>query len=232
MSNTNYHLINQVEENLLKYIKDNNLSVGNKLPTEKTMKEIFNVGRSTLREAISRLVTRDVLETVQGSGTYVKNQIPPDQDPLGTRFFEDKLKLGLDFISVRLMLEPSIAALTAEKATREQKNEILTICNKVEESICKDENHLEDDKEFHATIARYSQNKVIENLIPLIHSSVAAMINCTNSKLIDETVTTHRLITNAILDGDPIGAKNAMILHLDFNRRELIRMIKESKIEK
>lgn len=232
MSNTNYHLINQVEENLLKYIKDNNLSIGDKLPTEKTMKEMFNVGRSTLRESISRLVTRDVLETIQGSGTYVKNQIPPDQDPLGTRFFEDKLKLGLDFIAVRLMLEPSIAALTATNATKEQKEDILRICDKIENTINNKEDHAECDKEFHETIARYSKNKVIENLIPLIHSSIAATINCTNSKLVDETITTHRLITNAILDGDAIGAKNAMILHLDFNRRELLKMIKESNKEK
>jgi DNA-binding FadR family transcriptional regulator len=232
LPNRNYHLITQVEEKLLIYIKEKNLVVGDKLPTEKVMKEIFNVGRSTLREAISRLVTRDVLETVQGSGTYVKNQIPPDQDPLGTRFIDDKLQLGMDFISVRLMLEPSIAALTAIKATKKQKEEIEKLCEKVEKSIKDGENHIEYDKEFHSTIARYSQNKVIENLIPLIHSSVAAMINVTNRTLRDETISSHRMITNAILDSDSIGAKNAMILHLDHNRRELIRLIKVKENQK
>lgn len=226
MPNNNNPLSNQVEESLLVYIKENNLVEGSKLPSEKVMKEIFKVGRSSLREAISRLVTRDVLETVQGSGTYVKNQIPPDQDPLGMRFFPDKLELGMDFISVRLMLEPSIAAITAQKATEQQKKEILELCDKVEQTIIKGENHLEFDKEFHSTIARYSQNKVVENLIPLIHSSVAAMITVTNRTLGEETISSHRMITEAIIDGDSIGAKNAMIFHLDCNRRELLKMIK------
>ena len=37
-------------------------------------------------------------------------------------------------------------------------------------------------------------------------------------KLIDETIMTHRMITEAIANHDPIGAKAAMVMHLNFNR--------------
>lgn len=227
MPNNFTPLSNQIEEKLLEYIKENNLQPGDKLPTEKDMKELFQIGRSSLREAISRLVTRNVLETKQGSGTYVKNQIPPDLDPLGTRFFEDKLELAMDFISVRLLIEPEMAALAAKKATQEQKKEIENLCNKVEEKIRKGENHMEFDIEFHTAIARYSQNKVIENLVPLINSSVATLIDVTNRTLLKETISSHRQIVQTIMDKDELGAKNAMIIHLEYNRRAIVKRIKE-----
>ena len=43
-------------------------------------------------------------------------------------------------------------------------------------------------------------------------------VNVTHKKLIDETIMTHRMITEAIANHDPIGAKAAMVMHLNFNR--------------
>ena len=42
-----------------------------------------------------------------------------------------------------------------------------------------------------------------------------------------ETIETHREITNAILRGDSMGAKCAMIMHLTYNRQLLLRMLEE-----
>lgn len=215
-------LTNQVESKILDYIKDNNLEVGDKLPTEKELTILFNVGRSSLREAISKLSSREVLETRRGSGTYIKNLIPIDLDPLRVGFVENKLDLAMDFITVRLLIEPEMAALAAKNATSEQKIEIKDLCDKVEESINKGQNHLDFDIKFHSAIARYSQNKVIENLIPLINSSVSTLIDVTNRRLLKETIYSHRLISDAIISGDELGAKNAMIIHLDYNRQFIL----------
>lgn len=215
-------LTNQVESKILDYIKDNNLEVGDKLPTEKELTILFNVGRSSLREAISKLSSREVLETRRGSGTYIKNLIPIDLDPLRVGFVENKLDLAMDFITVRLLIEPEMAALAAKNATSEQKIEIKDLCDKVEESINKGHNHLDFDIKFHSAIARYSQNKVIENLIPLINSSVSTLIDVTNRRLLKETIYSHRLISDAIISGDELGAKNAMIIHLDYNRQFIL----------
>lgn len=215
-------LTNQVESKILDFIKDNNLEVGDKLPTEKELTILFNVGRSSLREAISKLSSREVLETRRGSGTYIKNLIPIDLDPLRVGFVENKLDLAMDFITVRLLIEPEMAALAAKNATSEQKIEIKDLCDKVEESINKGQNHLDFDIKFHSAIARYSQNKVIENLIPLINSSVSTLIDVTNRRLLKETIYSHRLISDAIISSDELGAKNAMIIHLDYNRQFIL----------
>ncbi|MCK9190541.1 MAG: FadR family transcriptional regulator [Sphaerochaetaceae bacterium] len=218
-------LTNQIEDKILQYIKDKELKIGDKLPTEKEMTSLFNIGRSSLREALSKLDSRDVLETRRGSGTYVKNLIPIDLDPLRLGYVKDKLELAMDFIVVRLLLEPEMAALAAKNATKEQKVEIKILCDKIEECIKSEENHLDYDIEFHSAIARYSQNKIIGNLIPLINSSVSTLIDVTNRKLLTETVYTHRLISDSIIRGDELGAKNAMIIHLDYNRQLILKKI-------
>ena len=47
-----------------------------------------------------------------------KNTI--EEDPLGLAKFKDKYKLALELSEVRLILEPEIAALACEYATREE----------------------------------------------------------------------------------------------------------------
>mgnify|MGYP002612479547 CR=1 FL=1 len=56
-------LAEQVEEQLYEYITKLPLKAGDKLPNEFKLAEMFGVGRSTVREAVKLLVSRNVLET-------------------------------------------------------------------------------------------------------------------------------------------------------------------------
>ena len=78
-------LAEQVEEQLYEYITKLPLKAGDKLPNEFKLAEMFGVGRSTVREAVKLMVSRNVLETRRGSGTYVKDLVPTDLDPLNLR---------------------------------------------------------------------------------------------------------------------------------------------------
>lgn len=62
--------------------------------------------------------------------------------------------------------------------------------------------------------------------MPVILTAITTFANLTNRQLQEETITTHRAITDAILAGDSLGAKCAMVMHLTYNRqaiRELSR---------
>ena len=53
--------------------------VGEALPTEAQLREEFSVSRVTVRQALKLLIENDELESIQGSGTYVKeNKISYD----------------------------------------------------------------------------------------------------------------------------------------------------------
>ena len=80
-------LAEQVEEQLDEYITKLPMKAGDKLPNEFKLAEMFGVGRSTVREAVKLLVSRNVLETRRGSGTYVKDLVPTDLDPLNLRIW-------------------------------------------------------------------------------------------------------------------------------------------------
>ena len=49
-------------------------------------------------------------------------------------------------------------------------------------------------------------------------------VNVTHKKLTEETILTHRMITDAIARHDPLGARNAMVMHLNFNRNGIKKL--------
>ncbi len=217
-------LVPQIEDQLMIYIQQEQIDIGSRLPSEHKLSEKFGVGRSTIREAIKSLVTRGVLEVKRGSGTFVKNTELDKQDPLGLSKFEDKYRLAMDLFDVRILLEPEVAATACKNATKEQKDKIKELCDEIEELYMEGKNHIQKDMEFHETIAKCSGNKVVETLIPVILTAITTFANLTYRKLQKETIETHREITNAILRGDSMGAKCAMIMHLTYNRQTLIKL--------
>lgn len=219
----------QVEEKLMKYILNSPVKIGEKIPNEFELAEKFGVGRSTIREAVKGLVSKGVLEVRRGSGTYVVSTISVEDDPLGLSKLEDKFKLAMELLEVRLMLEPEIAQLAAKYATKEDKRHLKTLCDEVEELLTQGEDYIRKDVEFHTCIARCGKNRVVEMLIPMIDTAVLTFASLTRRALSKETLETHRAVTDAILSGDEMGAKCAMMMHLTYNRQELIRLRDQNK---
>lgn len=214
-------LAEQVADHIVNYIVGNELEAGAKLPNEFELAERIGVGRSTIREAIKILVSRNIVEIRRGAGTFVSEQQGMVEDPLGLAFVKDKTNLAMDLLSVRLMLEPEIARMAAEHATKEQVEELISQCDKVEELIRKGQSHMEEDIVLHRMIASCSGNVVVEKLVPVINSSIAVFVNITSGKLRQETIETHREIVDAIARGDGDGAKCSMNMHLLYNRRAI-----------
>lgn len=219
----------QVEDALFAYILNEPVEVGQKIPNEFELAEQFGVGRSTVREAVKGLVSRGILEVRRGSGTYVVSTSSLEEDPLGLSKFQDKYKLALELFDVRLMLEPEIAARACEYASEEERVRLKVLCDEVEQLYLSGKNHIRKDVEFHTCIAKCSQNRVAEILIPVINSAVATFANLTHRILMEETIESHRAIVNAILAKDVTGARCGMIMHLTYNRQTIIRMLKDQE---
>lgn len=229
LNNSSISLVEQASKKITQLIIDNDWKAGDKLPNEYELASSLNVGRSTLREAIKALVSRNILEIRRGAGTFISEKCGISEDPLGLAFVKDKYKLALDLLEVRFMIEPSIASIAATKATDEEIDKISTLCDEIDSLILQDKPYLERDIEFHTAIAKSSKNVVVVNLIPIINSSIAIFIDITNQKLRKETMETHREILNAIKKHDANGARDAMFLHLVYNRRNIKTIIGNEK---
>lgn len=223
------HLVSQVEDRLLKYIQDSPVLVGEKIPNEFELSELFSAGRSTIREAVKSLASRGVLEVRQGAGTFVLSPSTVEDDPLRLARYNDKLQLALELFDVRLMIEPGIAELAAMNATDDDIAEIVRLCDEVEALYLAGYDHVRKDIEFHKKIAQCSRNRVVEELVPLIVSAVFTFANVTHRLLLRETIETHRAITDSIIRHDHTGAKCAMEMHLIYNHQMIIKLIDQEK---
>lgn len=208
-----------VEEKIINIIKENNMKPGDKLENEYELAERLNVGRGTIREAIKSMVSRNILITRQGSGTFVSPRQGIPTDPLGLTFMKEKEGLALELLDVRLILEPEIAAISAIKSTQEDLDKIVEQCDKVERLILDGKDYGKEDVLLHRYIAEASKNQIIGNLVSIIHSSVPLSIGLTNNELKENTIIYHREVVKALQNRDPQGARYAMISHLGENRR-------------
>lgn len=79
------------------------------------------------------LASRNIVTIKQGSGTYVASSPGIVDDPFGFTFISDKKKLVQDLLEIRFLLEPSIAAMSATYADKNDISKINRLCNEVEE---------------------------------------------------------------------------------------------------
>lgn len=215
-------LSERVADDIQEMIISQKYLVGERLANEFELAEELKVGRNTIREAIKLLASKNIVEIRRGKGTFVSERPGLIDDPLGLSFLSNQAFLSADLLEVRQIIEPAIAKLAARNRTSENIEEMLASCLAVEEAIALGKNHTEEDMLFHTAIAKGTQNQVIPNLIPIIHSSISAFIEETNNVLKQETITTHREILAAIKSGSEEQAEEAMKEHLRINE-ELIK---------
>ena len=70
----NKPMYRQIADALREKIHAGELKPGDALPTESSLQEAFNVSRVTVRQALKLLTEEQIVESIQGSGTYVKEE--------------------------------------------------------------------------------------------------------------------------------------------------------------
>ena len=221
LSSEEKNLPQKISEDIIALILEENLQPGDKLPNETILSERLNAGRSSVREAMKLLASRNIVTIRQGSGTYIASSPGMVEDPLGFTFIENKQKLINDLLEVRFLLEPAIAAMAATHADKKDIKKITALCDEVEALLKNQKDHTQKDIEFHTAIAMSSKNVVVPRLIPIINSSIPLFVETTGGILQEETIETHREIADAIASHDPLRAQDAMYLHLVYNRKRI-----------
>jgi GntR family transcriptional regulator len=67
----------QIADDLRRQIEEGSLPPGHQLRTELELREKYNASRNTVRDAIKWLITRGLVETRPGQGTFVIEKIIP-----------------------------------------------------------------------------------------------------------------------------------------------------------
>lgn len=218
-------LVDTAVNEIIQLILDQKMKEGDRLPNEYELAQKLGIGRSTLREAIRRLVSRNILQVRQGSGTYVSDKKGVPEDPLGLTFMGEDPHLALDLSDIRMMLEPEICAMVVRRATEEQVTQLREYCEETVRLIEAGLDYSEADAQFHRYLAECSGNAVLPNLIPVITSSITVGIRATKDEYRKRTALEHRQIVDAIERRDSVGAKSSMVAHLNTSRYSLMRKV-------
>ena len=202
-----------VYDYLLSYIEDNDLEIGSKLPTEKELCEQMNVSRSTVREAVSMLQARNVVDVIKGSGTYVKSR---NADPQENKLTIDNLR---DFMEIRISVE--ILAIRLFIANYSDENyALLENAQKRFEKAVKEKNAekmADCDEAFHGTLFKCTGNSLLIDIGELLANSFRYYRHRTFEIEVHrmDAVNAHRKILEAIRMKDTDEAIFSMRQHLD-----------------
>ena len=197
----------EVAEKLIESIKNGEYEIGSKIPNEMDLAAKFSVSRSTIREAIKQLVSRNILEIHRGNGTYVCSSVGVSNDPIGLEFLSDEKKRALDLCEVRKMIEPELV----------KKASLLATDDDINKMIKKGEDHFQEDIDLHVFWANCTHNQVLSKLIPILMDGISLNVSVTNRALTEQTIIYHQAIVDAIKEREPEKAADYMRQHIEFN---------------
>ncbi|MGA7103848.1 MAG: FadR/GntR family transcriptional regulator [Candidatus Deferrimicrobiaceae bacterium] len=192
------------------------LHEGEKLPGERELSEVFQVSRSSVREALRALESQGYLESRHGDGTYIARK-PGESlvSPLASVIFSEK-DSQMELFEMRRLIEPQLAFLAAERATEEEIARLEEALVLQEEAIAKGETGTEVDKAFHNLMAEATKNKVLLRLTDYMRELLAE----SREKYLqvegrpEKSVARHRQVLDAIKAGDGELAAQVMLDHL------------------
>ena len=217
---------NKVHEEVAKQIERlilNKLSPGDKLPGERELAELLQVSRSSIRDAIRRLELIGLVQPRQGVGTVVQ-EISAEAlvTPLSSAI-RNKRQLVGELLDFRKMLEPPLAARAAKNARLNEIAEMEEILRRQDKRVRGGEPAIEEDTEFHYSIALASGNsvvlKVLDVVMDLLRETRARSLQIGGRP--QKSFAGHRRILAAIKRGDEEAAEAAMRQHLE----EVHRMV-------
>ncbi len=202
----------QIETLILEKLKP-----GDKLPPERELAEMFSVSRSSIRDAIRSLELAGLVEPRQGIGTVVC-EVTADSllNPL-VNALKRKQELVSELLEVRKMIEPPLAARAAAHVAPDEIQEMEDILRRQAEKMARDEMTIEEDSEFHYTIAMASGNSVVLKVLDLLMD----LLRETRERSLQwpgraqRSLAGHRQILAAIKKGDGKAAESAMRRHIE-----------------
>ena len=223
-------LAEQAAEYLIQWINENGIKPGDRIPPELELTKILNLGRSTVREAVAILKSRNIVEIRRGCGTYLCEDPGVAEDPLGLAFLEDKKKLAIDWGEIRMMIEPKIAEMAAIHATDEEIEQLRYWNEKIDELNARGEPHREVDTKFHRVLAIASHNLVAHKLVPIINEGITQFLSSTNNSQSPEIRYWHHEIVNGVATHDSKRAGEATVKLLQVNEKRLQEMYAGNEI--
>ena len=204
----------EIAGRISRYIAENGLQPGARLPGEIDLAKVCGVSRPTIREAMIALEIAGELEIRSGSGAYVREAVNPMSLVL------DSGPGPFELLRARLLIEGETAADAALYASTGDISKIEKTLEQMRRLVDGKVNAQVSDRQFHVSIGEAAKNSVLASIInglwagmfaPMYHRlSVRAGLEQHQAAALED----HEAIFKAIATRDPNEARRAMRRHL------------------
>lgn len=219
----------------LDLVASGGLKAGEKLSSEENLCRQFEVSRAVVRDAMQQLKAKGVVETRNGSGTYVSvSGLEPLANSLSlyssrTEGVEDWLEL----LDLRSLVEVGCVRKLAEHGSPESLARVWEALEVMRRSRSELDLFSRADIDFHRAIVKGAGNRLLtsifESLSPMARRF--ALKTYHSREQVEGMLGDHERIFEAIRQGDGSGAAELMGAHLEGSRLNLIEMAALGKEE-
>jgi DNA-binding FadR family transcriptional regulator len=229
-------LVQEVVNGLSTSIREGNIKPGDKLPSESEIMEEFDVSRTVVREALSKLQASDMVETRHGIGTFALTPRDTGNFKISANDFSTIADV-IAVLELRISLETEAAGLAAQRRTEANLKAMGAALQAFHDAINHESDAVPPDFEFHMEVARATGNMHFADLMTYLGTMIIprTRVNTPSTALegrlnyLLRVHGEHESIFNAIRNRDTDAARAAMRTHLS-NSRERLRKTQLSQI--
>ncbi len=216
----------KVFEQVKELIITGKLQPGDRLPSERELTNLFEVSRSSVREAILKLECLGFVVQKHGEGTFIKSFTEAPMVNYVEAFVgrEDFLS---DLMEIRNVLETWAASRAAEQASKGEIREMAKVVARMKKAREKGVIGHELNLDLHCRISSSTHNTFLIHMM----DSISGWIEKVTDKVFystlyedletyDTLIRQHAHIVEAIEGGDAAAASEAMGEHLSYARKK------------
>lgn len=228
-------LYQEIGNELKSLLKSGTYKIGDRLPPERDIADLFGVSRTVVREALIMLELENLIVVKKGSGVYVIN-LPEDVLSEHDKLIEEADFGPFELLQARQLIESNIAAFAASQIVKSDIIELRAILEQEKKILS--QNELDDysaDEMFHITIAKATKNAVLERLLDDLWQKrhASRMWEQLHSRIQDHSyrkkwLDDHEKILQALQMRDAKSARQAMWQHLE-NVKQTLMAVSDSE---
>jgi GntR family transcriptional repressor for pyruvate dehydrogenase complex len=161
-----------------KAVLDGRLKIGDRLPSERELTELFEASRGTIREALRVLEHKGLIEIKLGvGGGAVIKGVTTDQMSESLGLLVQHKQVSLDHLAeFREGVEGLVAALAAQRATKQDIGELRRLLAQAHDNLARGisswEGFIRVDEEIHLALSRITGNPLFASVLKTVHDNI------------------------------------------------------------
>ncbi len=159
----------ELAEIIIYRIETGEFKLGDVLPSEQALADLFKVSRTVVREALARLKYEGLIHSKRGSGPIVSD-IARKKDDFNLNVEDMSIEKWSKFLEFRLIMEGETAALAALHRSEEQLAQLKIYLDLMAAAVAKGESGTEPDYLFHCLTADCSGNEYLGDFSKYVSS--------------------------------------------------------------